>query len=131
MACLTNVSKDQHEHLYQTLLDFLNMNTDTATARLQALRATPAKRLVEAIAAFAGMKFRPDVGPEEQFFPTPPTWANQGSLIANCLWIGNIMIGYTFFEGYVFFEILKMTSQLKFTANASKVLGHQSAARLL
>lgn len=77
------------------------------------------------------MKFCPYIGSEGLFFPTPSSWANQGSLIANCPWIGDIMIGDTLFEGYVFYDITKMTSPLKLTANARRIFGDQGAMRLL
>lgn len=50
LYCLTNVSMEYHENLYQALLEFLGINAVMSTARLQALRAIPAQRLVDAIA---------------------------------------------------------------------------------
>lgn len=130
-SCLTNVPTEYHEHRYQKLLEFLSINADTAAARLQALRDTPARRLIDAIAAFAMGGFRPYRGPESQFFPVAPTWANQGSLMANCPWIGDIMIGDSFNEGYVFHDIFKTVCQSKFIANVRRVLGQQRANQIL
>jgi carboxylesterase type B len=130
IGALDTFSKEQHEQRYRQLLQGLGINEDTGAARLKALRAAPIEKLVDWIKTFQGTTFHPYDGPEAEFYLERPTWTNQADLFARS-WVEDIIIGDTFYEGYIMSQILKYASQKKFVATVRDALGQAGSDSVL
>ncbi|KAK8203154.1 hypothetical protein M8818_005379 [Zalaria obscura] len=74
-----------HDESYWALLDYLNMDFETREERLEALRAVPASKLVEAINALPHVSFSPYLGPDNEMFTRGiPSYSTQDSIISSC-----------------------------------------------
>jgi carboxylesterase type B len=121
----------EYEGLYQSLLQYLDIQEDTPSLRLKALRAVPVSRLIDAVKSLGLGAIRPYTGEEADFFPITPTLLNQTELISRCSWVGNIMLGDCFFEGYAFVSALQNADPKKLVSSYKAVLGESSAERVL
>lgn len=107
---ITSQSLESKEAEYQALLKHLNVQGETWQERLSALRKVDASALIK----IPGSHMMPFIGDiaglarqDSLFTRGMPTFANQSELIASNSWLGDIIIGDTFFEGVVFIEMLQ------------------------
>jgi len=89
------------EGQYQALLKYCGIDQQDPE-RLGKLREVPIEKLIKALIDLNVPLFSPL--PHPDFFPVYPTSGIQGKLIKNCPWLEDVMIGDTFFEGYVLYR---------------------------
>ncbi|KXG52119.1 Carboxylesterase, type B [Penicillium griseofulvum] len=122
---------DEADAYYHRLLSYLEITGATRAERLKALREVPVSRLIDFIRENNVGTMKPFLGPESEFFPQAPLWANQGEVLANCPWLHEIMIGDDSCEGLGLVTALKDISASPFIAQFHTVLGDESARRVL
>jgi carboxylesterase type B len=95
---------------YNAMLKYFNIEGKTAEERLDALRMVDADTLVK----FSGVHLMlyvgdvPGVKKEDSLFTRgPATTTAQMDLIPTCEWLGDIVIGDSFWEGFIFFYPLQ------------------------
>ncbi|CAI7590855.1 unnamed protein product [Penicillium glandicola] len=122
---------DEFDAYYHNLLSYLGITGSTRAERLKALREAPVSRLIDFVRDNNLSSMKPFLGPESEFFPQQPFWANQGEILAKCPWIQEIMIGDASCEGLVLASPLKDIYASPYIGQVRKVLGDESAHRVL
>ncbi|KAH6661674.1 Alpha/Beta hydrolase protein [Halenospora varia] len=119
---------ENHEILYQRVLGFLGISNSDPD-RLQKLLNVPVEKLVEASEKLGVPHMVPlaDAG----LFPMLPNAANQGEIMKNCHWVDKMIIGDTFYEGFIFQPAMKHTKIDDFIGAYNRLLGSFDAAELL
>ncbi|KAL4892457.1 Alpha/Beta hydrolase protein [Aspergillus ambiguus] len=122
---------DEFDAHYHRLLSYLGIAGATRAERLIALREAPVSRLIDFIRENNVTTMKPFLGPEGEFFPQRPFWANQGEILANCSWVHELMIGDDSGEGLGFMPQLKDTYAERFITRVRTIIGDESASRVL
>lgn len=109
---------------YQAMLKHFDIQGSSASERLSSLRNIDAQALVQipAIHLIPYMGPVPGVEPTNSLFSKgPATVFSQFELIATCDWLRDLMIGEDFWEGHVFFPLLKHIPQFQFTETVKTI----------
>ncbi|OQV01425.1 hypothetical protein CLAIMM_06789 [Cladophialophora immunda] len=129
-----HTSLDDKDAEYQGLLKHFEINGSSASERLEKLRKVPA----EALAKYPGYHVMPFVDdipgvsvPRPLFPRGRPTTMKQTSLVSSCPWLEDVVIGDDFWEGYVFRDLLRPTSAVRFVGGVRSIFPEKEAARLL
>ncbi|OQE36801.1 hypothetical protein PENCOP_c011G07625 [Penicillium coprophilum] len=122
---------DELDVYYHRLLSYLGLAGETRAERLKALREVPVSRLIDFIRDNKISTMKPFFGPEGDFFPQQPLWANQGEILAKCSWIHDIMIGDDSFEGAMLTQPTKDIFSSMYIERVCTILGEESGRRVL
>ena len=122
---------EQHEKVYQKLLDYLGIHVETGAERLRLLRDVPVARLVDAIRELKASPFHPYMGEEGAFCPTPPNYGNQNEIMSKCDWVGDVMLGDCTFEGFIFSGGMQLVDPPLFATAVKEAFGSESGSRVL
>ncbi|KAJ5153769.1 Carboxylesterase type B [Penicillium coprophilum] len=122
---------DELDAYYHRLLSYLGVAGETRAERLKALREVPVSRLIDFIRDNKITTMKPFFGPESEFFPQQPFWANQGEILSNCSWIDEIMIGDDSFEGAILSVPTKDILSNMYIERVCSILGEESGRRVL
>ncbi|KAH8597396.1 Alpha/Beta hydrolase protein [Bisporella sp. PMI_857] len=114
---------------YLALLQYLDIDV-ADPERLRKLREIPVDLLVESLSkihipVFSGLK-------HDSFFTRGfPNWWTEDKLIGDCSWVDDVMIGDSFFEGWIFSAELENISPSHIVNTITRALGPKHAAQLL
>ncbi|MCJ1386196.1 hypothetical protein MMC17_009322 [Xylographa soralifera] len=122
---------EQHEVLYQKLLNYLDIHAATGAERLQSLRDVPAPRLVDAIKELKASPFHPYMDVEGTFGPAQPNYGNQNKIIPACDWVGDVMLGDCIFEGFIFLSGMQLVDPLLFATAVKEAFGSEGGSKVL
>jgi len=126
---------EAHDEAYRQLLAHFGFATGLSRQEaLAAIRKIPIDEIIEYNRSHNIRLMSAFLGPEAEFFlPERPSWANQGQVLANNSWLGDIMIGTDFFEGWTtgFYEMVDSITPAKACKILFEVLGLDSALRVL
>lgn len=136
----------KHETEYVKLLQHCGIDAHDPNS-LDKLRHVSVDALIDATMVLRVAPFRPVA--DKSFFPIPPSYVNQGRILAACSWVEDLIIGDTFFEvrktickvyissfllntiqGYLFSESLRHVQAEIFTTGVQTVLGRDQSIRL-
>jgi len=123
-------SLEAQDRAYQQLLAHFGIATGMPRKEsLAAIRKAPIEDIIDYNRSRNMNYMSPYLGPEAGFFPERPLWANQGQVLAGNSWLGDIMIGSDFFEGWLtgFYDMVDSTTAAKACNSLAKILGPDSA----
>ncbi|RFU34812.1 hypothetical protein B7463_g1562, partial [Scytalidium lignicola] len=132
-ATVPPVTAKEKEAEYKALLTFLGISYDDKE-RLKKLRSVSSQRLVDAINGVGLPVHRPvyDDQYEKAFFNKgTPDWWTEDEILERCSWVEEIIIGDTFFEGWILQHPLGLVNLNDFIALMTTQLGEQHASKLL
>jgi carboxylesterase type B len=124
---------EEQDEAFRQLLAHFGIATDmSAKETLVAIREVPIEDIIDYNRGRNMIRMSAYLGPEADFFPDRPWWANQGRILAGNPWLGDIMIGGDFFEGWVtgFYDMVDSTTAAKACDTLAKILGPDSAQRI-
>ncbi|KAH8901175.1 alpha/beta-hydrolase [Thozetella sp. PMI_491] len=125
---------EEKEAEYQSLLKYLNIEHTTAAERLEALRKVdceilsrlPGSHMTPYVGSIPGVKIQ-----DSLFTRGAPTSSNQRNLILTCKWLGDMMVGDTFWEGDIFAAPLRACPVLTFVETVRSLFPSPEAEELL
>ncbi|KAH8813305.1 Alpha/Beta hydrolase protein [Xylogone sp. PMI_703] len=130
-VCGGNAKEKEAE--YKALLKYLQIDYNDKH-RLEKLRSVPSQRLVDAINDVGIPVHRPifDSQYEKSFFSRgEPDWWIGDQIIETCDWVEEVIIGDTFFEGWIFNGTTQLVNRDKFIDFTTTQLGQHHASKLL